>query len=269
MTTGTGNGFSPDLLNTRNAGIYIRKKSDDKALGNNALYIFSTSANTPRGFQQSAAPIVVMRYAEVLLNFAEAAANSGHVDEALKALQTIRERVGYTADNNYGLQAITDRQTATKAVLYERLVELAYEGKAFDDIRRWMLFDGGQGQEALKAEWKLNGFGGNTNRWLHLTESDGTTTWYMNGQKRHNIVVYTELRADEKAREEVRDADGNTVATFAGQTATLQPGQTTTVMASAVKRFIVPFNMLHLVYKYLFIQIFFSNYCYNIFCNIW
>lgn len=209
VTTGTGNGFSPDLLNTRNAGIYIRKKSDDKALGNNALYIFSTSANTPRGFQQSAAPIVVMRYAEVLLNFAEAAANSGHVDEALKALQTIRERVGYTADNNYGLQAITDRQTATKAVLYERLVELAYEGKAFDDIRRWMLFDGGQGQEALKAEWKLNGFGGNTNRWLQLTESDGTTTWYMNGQKRHNIVVYTELRADEKAREEVRDADGN------------------------------------------------------------
>ena len=31
----------------------------------------------------------------------------------------------------------------------------------------------------------------------------------------------------------LRDADGNTVATFAGQTATLQPGQTTTVMASA------------------------------------
>lgn len=208
VTTGTSNGFSPDLLNNRNAGLYIRKKSDDKALGNNALYIFKPTANTPRGFQQSAAPIIFMRYAEVLLNYAEAAANSGHLADAVSALQDIRKRVGYTDANNYGLPAMGDRQSATKAVLYERLIELAYEGKAFDTMRRWMLFDGGKGQEALNASWKLNGFGGDTNNWLGLTETDGTT-WYLNGQSRHNVVVYTDLRAEEKEREELTDADGN------------------------------------------------------------
>ena len=203
VTTGTSNGFSPDLLNSRNAGIYIRKKSDDKALGNNALYIFSASANTPRGFQQCAAPIIFMRYAEVLLDFAEAACGAGHFDEAVEALQKIRARVGYTADNNYGLPAdiAADRGKLFGAILYERQIELAYEGKAFDDARRWMLFDGGAGQSALKSEWAVTGFGGNTCTYTGMAQ--------LNGQSRHNIVVYTDLRAEEKEREEITDAEGN------------------------------------------------------------
>lgn len=203
VTTGTGNGYSPDLLNNRNAGVYIRKKSDDKALGNNPLYIFSASANSPRGFQQSAAPIIFMRYAEVLLNFAEAACGAKHYGEALQALQEIRARVGYTADNNYGLPTdiAADRGKLFGAILYERQIELAYEGKAFDDARRWMLFDGGVGQENLKSEWKLNAFNNNTCTYTGIAQ--------LNGQSRHNIVVYTTLRAEEKEREEIKDAEGN------------------------------------------------------------
>ena len=203
VTTGTSNGFSPDLLNTRNAGVYIRKKSDDKALGNNPLYIFTASANTPRGFQQNAAPIIFMRYAEVLLDFAEAACGAGHYAEAVDALKKIRARVGYTEANNYGLPTDIggDRGKLFGAILYERQIELAYEGKAFDDIRRWMLFDGGVGQSTLKSEWAVTGFGGNTCTYTGMAQ--------LNGQSRHNIVVYTELRADEKEREELKDAEGN------------------------------------------------------------
>ena len=204
VTSGTGNGFSPDLLNNHNNALYLRKKSDDQAL-NNALYIFSTNANSPRGFQKSAAPIIFMRYAEVLLNFAEAACGAGHYDEAIQALQQIRARVGYTADNNYGLPTDLSGNQGKLfgAILYERQIELAYEGKAFDDARRWMLFDGGtQTFDGEPASWHLTGFGGNTCTFTGIAQ--------LNGQSRHSIVLYTEERADEKAREEQTDAAGNT-----------------------------------------------------------
>ena len=183
------NGYTADLIAQKNSAVYIRKRSDDLSLSANPLYRFSISASTPKGFQQSGAPLIWMRYAEVLLNFAEAAAGAGHLDEALSALQQVRARVGYTADMNYGLPTdLTTREKLLSAVLYERQVELAYEGKAFDDLRRWMLFDGGtEAFQGQPASWKLTGFGGNTCAYLGVTP--------LNGQRRHEIVLYTRTNA--------------------------------------------------------------------------
>ena len=186
----TSNGYTADLIAQKNSAVYIRKRSDDGALSTSPLYRFSISASTPKGFQQSAAPLVWMRYAEVLLDFAEAAAGAGHLDEALQALQQIRARVGYTAEKNYGLPTdiAASREKMIAAILYERQVELAYEGKAFDDMRRWMLFDGGtQTFEGEPTSWHLTGFGGNTCTYLGITP--------LNGQRRHEIVIYTRTNA--------------------------------------------------------------------------
>ena len=130
-----------------------------------------------------------MRYAEVLLDFAEAACGAEHYDEAVRALQQIRARVGYTAENNYGLPTDIngDRAKLFSAILYERQIELAYEGKRFDDVRRWMLFDGGVGQASLKSTWALTGFGGNTCTYLGVQQ--------LNGTKRHQIVLYANATA--------------------------------------------------------------------------
>lgn len=91
--------------------------------------------------------------------------------EGVKALKAVRGRVGYTSANNYGLDAAieTDRAKLFEAILYERQVELAFEGKRAYDMRRWMLFDGGVGQGALNASWALSGFGGNTCTYLGVT----------------------------------------------------------------------------------------------------
>jgi hypothetical protein len=188
----TSNGYTADLMAQKNSAVYIRKRSDDAFLSASPLYRFSISASTPKGFQQSAAPLVWMRYAEVLLDFAEAAAGAGHLDEALQALQQIRGRVGYTAEKNYGLPTdLTTREKMLAAVLYERQVELAYEGKAFDDVRRWMLFDGGtQIFDGEPTSWHLTGFGGNTCTYLGIAP--------LNGQRRHEIVIYTRSLADQK-----------------------------------------------------------------------
>lgn len=180
----SANGYSPDNLEETNHAIYVRKRSDDYNVHNGAFYEFSEAASSPKGFQKCAAPLLSMRYAEVLLNYAEAACGAGHTDEALQALQQIRARMGYTADNNYGLPTDLsgNRQKLFAAIMYERQIELAYEGKRFDDMRRWMLFDGGEGQAALKSSWALTGFGGNTCTYLGVKP--------LNGTKRHSIILY-------------------------------------------------------------------------------
>lgn len=182
-------GYSPDLLQTRDHAVYVRKRSDDYHLNTSTLYEFSEAVSTPKGFQKCAAPLLSIRYAEVLLNFAEAACGAGHYDEAVNALRQIRARVGYTAANNYGLPTDIngDRAKLFAAILYERQIELAYEGKRFDDVRRWMLFDGGVGQGSLKASWALTGFSGNTCTYLGVNP--------LNGTKRHSIILYANATA--------------------------------------------------------------------------
>ncbi len=186
-STTTSSGYWPDLLSSSadKAGghsVYVRKRTLDANITAGTLYTFLISNSNPKGFMKSAAPLLTVRYAEVLLNFAEAAAGAGHPEEAEAALQKIRARVGYTAANNYGLASMSSRQEALKAVFYERQIELAYEGKLFDTMRRWMLFDGGEGQAALKSSWALTGFDGNTCTYLGVNK--------LNGQKRHSIVLY-------------------------------------------------------------------------------
>ena len=183
----TSSGFWPDLLSggvdkASGHSVYVRKRTQDYYLNKNTLYLFLISNANPKGFMKCAAPQLNVRYAEVLLNYAEAAAASNHISEAQAALQQIRARVGYTAENNYGLPTLSSREEALRAVLYERQVELAFEGKRFDDVRRWMLFDGGEGQSSLKSSWALTGFGGNTCTYLGVKP--------LNGQKRHSIVMY-------------------------------------------------------------------------------
>lgn len=173
-------GYAADGLGTNNKSIYIRKRTDDYDVNSkNVLYKYDVTYK----FTLSAAPFMEMRYAEVLLNFAEAACGFGQYAEAVDALKQIRARVGYTAANNYGLdQTIeNDRAKLFEAILYERQIELAYEGKRFDDMRRWMLWDGGVGQEALKSTWKLTGFSGNTCTYLGVKP--------LNGQRRTGIEV--------------------------------------------------------------------------------
>ena len=179
-------GYAADMLGTRNASVLVRKRSDDLQLNASPLYDY-TYTTSNQGFRQSASPFVEIRYAEVLLNFAEAAAATSHYNEAFDALKRIRSRV-YNIDDvsncgaDYGLTQYTDRGKAIAQVLNERKIELAYEGKRFEDMRRWMLFDGGVGQASLNPTWALSAFGGNTCNYLGFTAT--------NGYKNHHLEIY-------------------------------------------------------------------------------
>jgi starch-binding outer membrane protein, SusD/RagB family len=72
-----------------------------------------------------------MRYAEILLIKAEAAAMLKQDAAALAALKLVRDRVGLRTDNTLTGDKLID------AVRLERRLELAMEGERLFDIRRW------------------------------------------------------------------------------------------------------------------------------------
>ncbi len=105
-------------------------------------------------------PLTVIRYAEVLLNKAEACYHiDGQAAAANDAIGKIRKRVGLPFDG--GLTG----QDLWKAIRQERKVELAYEGHWYWDLRRWKVADqpyseGGLSRyqvHGLKIEKNTNG----------------------------------------------------------------------------------------------------------------
>jgi hypothetical protein len=71
----------------------------------------------------------IFRYGEILLNLAEASYELGNNDEALEAVNQIRDRAGIA------LLTSVDRE----AIRHERKVELAFEGHRYWDVRRWRI----------------------------------------------------------------------------------------------------------------------------------
>jgi hypothetical protein len=82
-----------------------------------------------------------IRFAEVLMNFGECANQIGNTTEALDVLKQIRQRAGILPgfSGNYGITAASKADMLT-AYQNERYVEFCFEGKRWDDLRRWKMF---------------------------------------------------------------------------------------------------------------------------------
>ena len=180
----SGNSYGADNLLSSRSGIYVRKKSDDLDMNTKPLYQYMATYSKGAAPFFSAAPLIELRYAEVLLNMAEVACGAGHVagnveGEAEYYLQQVRDRAGVPAWTNL----TGNQQACMSAILYERMIEFAYEGKRFDDCRRWLLFDGGDKFSTIPgapATWNVSGmFGSNTCAWLGVKP--------LNGQIRTNM----------------------------------------------------------------------------------
>lgn len=72
------------------------------------------------------------RLAEIYLNFAEAAMEAGHADEAITYVNKVRTRAGMP-----GLPAGLSGDALRQRIHNERRVELALEGNRYFDVRRW------------------------------------------------------------------------------------------------------------------------------------
>lgn len=86
---------------------------------------------------------VIFRYAEVLLNYAEAENELEHIDVAYKQLKKLRKRAGIEAGTNdlYGLKPDMTQAEMRKAIHLERRIEMAFEEQRYWDVRRWKVAD--------------------------------------------------------------------------------------------------------------------------------
>lgn len=118
----TANEYSPAGQGTA-TGYYWRKYWDPKS--------------TAPGFS-SGLNIYLIRYAEVLLTYAEAKHALGQMTEEVwnKTIRTIRERAGFT---DPGALNYPGSSNMTEIIRNERRAEFAMEGLRIDDIRRWKI----------------------------------------------------------------------------------------------------------------------------------
>ena len=79
---------------------------------------------------------IIFRYAEILLNYAEALCEAGKVPEALQAIQPLRDRVGLSLKLTERAD-LKEQEAALHFIRKERTVELAFEDHRAWDLRRW------------------------------------------------------------------------------------------------------------------------------------
>jgi len=111
-------------------GYYINKMIDPTVINNGI------------GEAQRCLPLI--RYAEILLNYAEAQNEASGPDETVyNAVEAIRERAGLRP---YKLPENLSQEDMRQVIRHERRVELAFEGFRFFDVRRWMIADSTENQ---------------------------------------------------------------------------------------------------------------------------
>ncbi|MDR3339196.1 MAG: RagB/SusD family nutrient uptake outer membrane protein [Candidatus Symbiothrix sp.] len=127
---GLDRSLQPNMSYTQ-TGYYLRK-----FLGDNANTDTYTALNHH---------VQLIRYAEILLNYAEALNEyaPSQKNEIEAGIIALRKRAGIKAgsDSRYGLPTDYSQAEMRKIIHNERRIELAYEDHRFWDIRRWKIAD--------------------------------------------------------------------------------------------------------------------------------
>jgi hypothetical protein len=151
---------SIEAWNGTKTGYYLKKLMDPETIGQ-----YDKNTNT----------WVEFRYAEILLNYAEACIELGGADlkPGLDALNLVRHRAGLPSRD-----VTSDQATARTYLRHERAIEFFAEGHRWYDTRRWMIRDvvttnvyGMKVKEFANGnmEWKLD-----------LADNEDTRTWAGN-----------------------------------------------------------------------------------------
>lgn len=122
MFTDGANG--PGIYDQYGSGAYMTGYYNKKFITENTILDYTVDKSSDNW--------ILIRYAEILLNYAEAQLHLGNETEARTYLNMVRDRAG--------MPAIPDSETGAALMnrfANERTVELAFEELHFFDVRRW------------------------------------------------------------------------------------------------------------------------------------
>lgn len=125
--------------------------------------------------QQNDNPYIIIRYADVLLMYAEADIELNTIDDlTLQYINMVRARAykaDYTQTNRYPEVTTTDQTELRRILRNERRVEFAWEGRRYFDLMRWGWF---------KKAFSHNYYGlPNDETTLTAMENEGNWFWGM------------------------------------------------------------------------------------------
>jgi hypothetical protein len=140
---GNNNNQNPDAVHQGTVtGYYCNKMLDPSAIA--ASFAFPSNRCMP-----------LIRYAEILLDYAEAANEyEGPTSNVYNAIQAVRQRAGL---NPYQLPSGLSQADMRTYIQNERRIELAFEGHRFFDVRRWKIAPQTENIQALGMEVDDNG----------------------------------------------------------------------------------------------------------------
>jgi starch-binding outer membrane protein, SusD/RagB family len=115
--------YSGQGTNATSTGYYMRKYYDPTSTTS-----FKSGLN-----------LILIRYADILLMYAEAKNELGEMDENVwdNTIRLIRQRAGFTDSNALDFNASWSKSELRSIIRRERRCELALEGLRIFDIRRW------------------------------------------------------------------------------------------------------------------------------------
>ena len=142
-------GVLDESASTVVTGFYCKRICNPTLSATQALY----NSNSGGG---SGMDWIEMRFAEVIMNLAECANETGRMTESKDLVRRIRQRAGITAGSfDFGLGIATTQAEMRNLILNERRVEFAMEGKRHADLRRTRNYGLISARQSLRATPKL------------------------------------------------------------------------------------------------------------------
>lgn len=147
------------------------------------FYIPKADRSKPYDASTSDLDFIMMRYADLLLMYAEAAYNCNKPSDAVDALKQVRDRVHLTTDMTLTGNALRD------AIYKERRLELACEGQRLYDLRRWKnpndpsksMLSYVMGPDGVFVKWNTNETTADPLEWANKKERQDKGIYFEEG----------------------------------------------------------------------------------------
>lgn len=129
-----------EVVKTDNTNVLFTNRQTGFIYKKYTVYTEKTPTEDERNLGEDCSPINIMllRYADILLMYAEAKNELGEMDETVwnTTIRAIRQRAGFTAASALDFPGGSKEDIMTH-IRYERRIEFAGEGTYYNDLRRW------------------------------------------------------------------------------------------------------------------------------------